>query len=523
VKDFNPLSQQALFEPLPSERLEQFNKDFLIEFIKEQQKVNDAIIRDNNRLRELVALQKQATLLVGEQYIVLRNKIFGKSSERSPHETSGGQKPEREKKKRVLLPSERYPDALLVEQDIDFKEPPVCDCCGDRMWKSGMTEDSEHLTVIPKKYVVVRQKRHKYECRKCHGDIQTAPLPPRIKEGSSYSDEMIIDVATTKYCDLIPIERYAAIAARGGLEGLPPQSLIESTHYLADFVKGAYEKLRGEVVAAKVLHADETPHRMLEGDWKSHWYLWGFSTRSASYFECHNTRSGDVASGLLTNAQCEHLVSDVYTGYGKAVRVSNQDRQARGLPCITHVYCNSHARRYFKQGGDRSPKEAEFFIAQYREVYRLEDLAKDKPPDEVWALRQEMKPYFKSMKQRAIEAVGSYSSKSLIAKAMKYFVRNYEGLTRFLDNPDLPIDNNPQERLMRNPVIGRKTWYGTHSKLGARTAAILFSLVESCKLNKINPKEYFRDLVAALHRGEAAFTPAEYKAKITQPEAAPKL
>ena len=77
---------------------------------------------------------------------------------------------------------------------------------------------------------------------------------------------------------------------------------------------------------------------------------------------------------------------------------------------------------------------------------------------------------------------------------MGYFLKNYDGLTRFLINSELPIDNNPAERLLRSPVVGRKTWYGTHSKRGAETSAILFSLVGSCKLNQINPREYFKKL-----------------------------
>src|SRR5580692_2111257 len=96
---------------------------------------------------------------------------------------------------------------------------------------------------------------------------------------SSYSDEMIVDVALSKYCDLIPIGRYAAMAARGGVKDLPPQSLIELTHSFADFVSGAYARIKQGVLASRVLHADETPHRMLEGSDKKSWYLWGFSTQ----------------------------------------------------------------------------------------------------------------------------------------------------------------------------------------------------------------------------------------------------
>lgn len=104
----------------------------------------------------------------------------------------------------------------------------------------------------------------------------TAPAPPRIKEESTYSDEMAIDVAMTKYCDLVSIERYSKMAEREGLPGLPPQSLIESTHSLASFVRGAYVRLKSEITAAPALHADETPHRMLEGDKRSIWFLWDF-------------------------------------------------------------------------------------------------------------------------------------------------------------------------------------------------------------------------------------------------------
>jgi transposase len=378
------------------------------------------------------------------------------------------------------------------------------------MLDSGMTEDSEFLTVIPAQYLVIRQKRHKYRCGKCHGDIQTAPAPPRIKSGSSYSDEMMVDVALTKYCDLIPIERYSAIAGRAGLKDLPPQSLIESSHYVAEFVRSAYDRLKLEITKEKVLHADETPHKMLEGDKKSNWYLWGFSGLKTSYFEIHDTRSGDVASELLKDSNCEFLVSDVFSGYGKAVKDTNAYREEKKQPKIKNVYCNAHARRKFKDAKDRFPDEAKFFMGQYEKIYKLEGEAKEDKPDQIQTYRRQMAIYFDGMKSRAMANIAEYPSKSSIAKAMSYFLNNFKDLTLYLKNPELPIDNNPQERLLRNPVIGRKTWYGTHSIRGAETAATLFSLVESCKLNKINPREYFKKLIEDLHQGKTAYTPKEF-------------
>ena len=93
---------------------------------------------------------------------------------------------------------------------------------------------------------------------------------------------------------------------------------------------------------------------------------------------------------------------------------------------------------------------------------------------------------------------------------MSYFLKNYEDFICFTSVKDLPIDNNSQESLLRNPVIGRKTWYGTHSERGAKTAAILFSLVESCRLNKVNPREYFKNLVQDLHQDKNPYTPKDY-------------
>jgi len=501
--------QQNLFDPVPRHRLEMFSKEELIEFYEVQQRVIGQFQKHIQKLEALNQELSQKHLLIEEQYITIKSKLFGRSSERSsrkPSDESG----EKSKKKRVQLPSQRYPNLPLIEKHITLDQLPSCRCCGSQMEDSGMTEDSEYLTKIPAQYYVVVQMRHKYRCGKCHSNIKTAPTVPRIKEGSSYSDAMVIDVAMSKYCDLIPIERYAAIASRDGVKDLPTQSLIEGTHNLADLVEPSYNKVGVEVLESKLLNADETPQRMLEGDKKSNWFLWGFSTARSSYFECHDTRSGDVASKLLIKSKCEYLVSDVYSGYNKAVRETNEVRGQMKLPSIVNVYCNAHARRYFRQAGDRFPKEAQFFTDQYEQIYKIENLAKGKPPNEVLELRSQMKPYFKTIKDKCLADIASYSDKSGVARAMNYFLKNYQGLTRYLENPELPIDNNSQERLLRNPVIGRKTWYGTHSKRGAKTAAILFSLVESCKLNKINPREYFKKLVQDLHQGKPHYTPREY-------------
>jgi hypothetical protein len=315
---------------------------------------------------------------------------------------------------------------------------------------------------------------------------------------------MVVDVALSKYCDLIPMERYVQMAERGGVKGLPANTLIEGTHNLAEFLLPVYNKIKSEVMNSRVLHADETPHRMLEGDEKSNWYLWGFSTTSASYFEAHDTRSGSVAADIIKESQCEFLVSDVFSGYARAVTDSNVFRQEKNLPKIKNIYCNAHARRKFKESSQSFERESALFLWCYSKIYHLEK-NKDFKHRRKW-----QSLYYRVMERFGLKIKSAYSAKSSLVKAIDYFMNNYSELTCFLKHDEIPIDNNSQERLMRNPVIGRKTWYGTHSKKGAETNAVLFSLVESCKINKVNPRDYFRDIVHAIHERRAVFTPAEY-------------
>lgn len=469
------------------------------------------VVRENYRLRDLRITDHQLDLILQEQLDELRDKVFGRSSERYKKPVKDGEDnaPKPPPKPRVKKPSERYPNIPVREEFITLDPSPACPCCGEVMSDSGMTEDSEQLTVIPKKYEILRQMRAKFRCS-CHGSIVTAPAHDRIIDGSTYSDEMIQDVALSKYCDLIPIGRYVAMAERTGLVDLPPQSLIETTHQFADFVSGAYSLIKEGVMKLRVLGADETPHRMLEGDEKKSWYLWGFSTPLLCFLECRDTRSADVASDILLRSNCEILMTDVYAGYGKAVRIANEARTAAKLPLIRSAHCNAHARRYFFKAWPKY-KEAAFYLDHYHEIYQLNSKAKGQPPPTVLQLRAQMRPRFEAMKNKAFDELGGYPRNGKYGKALRYFLDNYAELTLFLDDVEVPIDNNGQERLLRDHVVGRKTWYGTHSKRGALTAAILFSLVETCKLNQVNPRKYFKHLVEDLLAGASPYTPADFK------------
>lgn len=498
--------EDILFKDYPEDRLNQLSKEELIILLRGERSLNKQLNTHIDKLHEKYLASEQKSFLLEEQAINIKHRLFGKSSEKSDKKFLPANKAKKDPRKRILLPSERYPNLDVIEKRVELDKIPMCPCCSKEMKDSGLTEDSEYLTVIPRRYFVVLQKRVKYRCSTCQDNLITVPAIPRIKAGSSYSDEMVVDVALSKYCDLIPVERYVQMADRGGVSGLPANTLIEGTHNLAEFLAPVFLKIKDEIMSSKVLHADETPHRMLEGDEKSNWYLWGFSTDKASYFEAHDTRSGSVAADIIKSSSCEFLVSDVFSGYSKAVSDSNHYRRENNLPEIRNIYCNAHARRKFKESSQSFDRESELFLWCYSKIYRLEKLKDFKNR------RQWQRHYYRVMERFALKIKNSYSSKSSLVKGIEYFLKNFDELTYFLKSTEIPIDNNSQERLMRNPVVGRKTWYGTHSKKGAETNAVLFSLVESCKLNQVNPRDYFRDIVHAIHEKRSIFTPNEYLA-----------
>jgi hypothetical protein len=153
----------------------------------------------------------------------------------------------------------------------------------------------------------------------------------------------------------------------------------------------------------------------------------------------------------------------VYSGYRKAIREANVLRSAEGRPQIRNAYCNAHARRYFFKAYPQYP-EAQFYLDHYHEIYRCEASAQGKPPPLILKARAQMRDRFELMKSKALEELPGYPRNGKYGKALRYLIEHIEGLTLFLEDEKVPIDNNRQERLLRSHVVGRKCWYGTHSE-----------------------------------------------------------
>lgn len=483
---------------------------------------------------ETIARQTETIRLQAEEIKLLKKKLYGSSSEKrnaskndenkgangdNESPISGGSTPidTGKKKKRIRTLSEQYPNAEVQEEVVGFDHIPMCVCCNEPMLDAGLEEVSEQLHTIPAKHIIIRKRRRKFRCRKGLSGLITTPLAPRIAPGSSLADSFIMWTALSKFLYLTPSERCARMVAQSGFNDFAPQLVLAGQHYCADYLRPVYRRLKREVQRCVILFADETTHRMLEGDESDRtWYLWGFTADGASYFEIHNTRSGEIAAKFLAESQCLYLMSDVYSGYIRAVREANVIRRAQGRPEIVMLFCNSHSRRRFTEAAISYPDEAQFFIDQYKQIYRLEsELKLLTNPLSRQQKRAEMKAYFEEMKSIAHVLRETVSDKSTLARAIDYFHGNYKELTFFMSDPHLPIDNNVSERQLRCPVIGRKTWLGTHSERGSETTQILFTIFQSCNLAKVNPHHYLSSIVEALHKGDPPFTPKEYLSSLS--------
>lgn len=460
----------------------------------------------------------------------LRARLYGKSSEKTKKggdgNGSGSGKKAGNAVPRARLPSEQYPKAKIVEETIQESKPPQCPECQEEMTDSGLREISERLELIPMEIYIVRMNRVRYHCKCCQSAPYTAALPARIAPYTSLNDSVLIESAIAKFYDLIPTERFAKMLSRSCID-VSDKLILSAQNYLAQAYQAVYFMLKQEVITSRVIHVDESPHRMLERN-EGHyaWYLWSFCTPTSVYFEIHSTRAGSVSIDFLKESKARVLVSDVYSGYIRTIREINEERKSQGVEPLISAYCNDHARRYFFQAQEK--EAAQKAVELYDQIYLIEAKVKklilnpeyEEPENSAQALklRQSMDPLFEKIYDLSCEILLDHAPRSQIAQAAHYFLNNLAGLTVFLTNLEIPISNARAERSVRSPAVGRNTGLGTHSRKGAETTAILFSIFESCKLNEVNPREYCRDLAILYKTAQPLMTPYQYKIlKLTKP------
>ena len=428
--------------------------------------------------------------LVKEQLEALKKKVFAPSTEKRPHagdpEADAAPAPRRGHgpKAQPLLP-------VSTEMHTLGEEERICPVCQGHLEPMGeQTEDGEEITVIEASYQVVTHRRAKYRCR-CNAAVVTAPGPLKLTPGGRYSPEFAVHVAEAKYLDHLPLERQARAMGRKGLD-IDSQTLWDQIMALARHLRPSYVALGAKALASEVIFTDETHWRMLEGDAHRHWWTWCVASDEVAAYWIRNHRSKEAAATVLEG----------YAGILMSDGLSVYESVARGAPGITPVHCWAHVRRKYVDAESSYPEACQRAIELIGELYAIEREVPRLPrdaPEEAKAeavalhvrLRQERsRPIIKELRDWAYALLPATLPESSLAKAIAYMLKLWPGLTRFLDDVRIPLDNNAAERALRGVVVGRKNHYGSHSKLGAEVAAILYTLFESAKLAGVDPHRY---------------------------------
>ena len=456
-----------------------------------------------------------------QQVEQLRNKIFGRSSERrnkrKKNKRGKGGKP-KNSSQRTRLPSEQFPDARIQECTVGDPVPPQCFECKESMTDSGLRETAERIEHQPAEIYIQRTNRVRYHCKCCQVAPQTAALLPRLAPKTSLGDSFIIYACISKFFDLIPTTRSAKIMARGKT-AVSHALLLKGQSIMAFVLLAVYKAIGEEIKSSRVVLADETIHRQLEengGNWR--WYLWGFSNGKSVYFEVKDTRAGDVSIQFLMLAMALFLVSDAYSGYVRTIREINEVRQKQGLPLLQSCLCNDHCRRYWVKAESVS---AEKVLDLYEKIYWIEEQVQEllanpkyqepENRDKALEIRQTADPLFNQIHTISCEVLLESNEKSPEAVAARYFLNNAAGLTLYLRHIELPISNASTERSMRDPVVLRKVALGNHSQAGAEEAAVQLSVMGSCKMLGVSPTEYLEFTRTRYLNEEPLLTPYQYK------------
>lgn len=392
----------------------------------------------------------------------------------------------------------RKPLPAHLPREVRRHEPAGCLCpgCGGALHPIG--EDvSEVLEYEPAQFRVIRHVRPRFACRACES-IHQAPMPSLPIERGRPGPGLLAHVLVAKYCDHQPLYRQSAIYARSGVE-LDRSTLADWVGRATWLLQPLADRLAAHVFAGIKVHADDTPVPVLDpgrGRTKTG-RLWVYvrddrpcadtSPPSAAFFYSPD-RKGEHPAGHLQSFH-GFLQADAYAGFDRLYGAR-----------IVEVGCWSHARRkIFEVHESTKSSIAADALARIAELYRIETTIRGRPPDQRRAVRQEQsKPLLASLHAWLTAQLGRLPPKGRLAEAFRYALGHWTALTRFAGDGRLEIDNNRAENTLRGVSLGRKNWLFAGSDAGGARAAAVYSLIETCKLNGVDPFAWLRDVLARI-------------------------
>ena len=484
-------------------------------------KRNEELTKENEELRTvrktLEDALKRATIereYLQFQIDKLSRMLFGTSSEKLPARTDGthqlelfeeakreieleelqeGEELTRERKKRRgnrrPIPEDVHREQVVVDVDPELR---VCPDCGEEMECFG-TDTSEDLEYIPALLFVVEYILKKYACRKCQSGVVQATRPPRPIPKARPGAGLLAYVLVSKYQDHLPLHRLERIFGRHGME-LSRKTLCDWVQATAELLRPIVEAMKKKLLDASLLQADETSVRVKNQEVKgktSKAYIWTYGTPEGEVV--YDFTMGRSAAGPteFLGAYSGYLQSDSYSVY------KSLEKQGKTV----HVGCWAHARRRFYEAREEDPGFTKLVLTAIQRLFRIEREAKSEgiKGEELVALRQsESLPLLEGIKELLEAKRPEVVPESGIGDAIDYALGNWPALERYVEIPEAAPDNNAAERSLRGIVLGRKNWmFVGHPKAGPR-AAIILSLIETCRRLGVEPFKYLKSVISAL-------------------------
>ncbi|MCJ7451264.1 MAG: IS66 family transposase [Steroidobacteraceae bacterium] len=483
----------------------------------------DGIVAERDR----AARERDDALAQNERLLALLAKLrrmqFGRKSERLPEdqfnfafeeaETSIAANQAEAEKKSPKLRAKGIDERTKTRGKLPAHLPRIevviepaqsaCPCCRGAMVRIGQ-DVSDRLDVIPAQFRVLVTTRPKLACRACEGVVVQAPAPERLIPGGLPTEATVAHVLVSRYADHLPLYRQSQILARQGIE-IGRDTLASWVGTAANELKPVVERLREILLGSARLFADETTMPVLDpgrGRTKTGyaWAIarddrpWGGSDPPAVVFRYAPGRGREHAQKLLGDyaglVQC-----DGYAGY-KSLSCGES-----GGPTL--AFCWAHVRREFydlaKSGAAPIATEA---LRRIAELYAIETQVRGKAPDVRRAARQaRSKPLVAALFTWFEAQLARLPRRAPTAEKIRYALNHREGLERFLDDGRLDTDTNVVERAIRPVCLSRKNALFASGDDGGERWACTASLVETCKLNGVDPQRYFTDVLTRLVNG----------------------
>lgn len=394
------------------------------------------------------------------------------------------------------------PEGTVVKR---IEHPPVetsCTVCGSDLVQL-REEVTKIITFIPAHFELEEHARPVMACACCRESAPvTTPLPCGIQliPRSPVGVGLLTSILISKYQDHLPLYRQEEMFARLGYE-VPRKRMCEWLGALAELCQPLYKAMKREIVAENYLQADETTIKIQDNETtgKCHTgYFWGLSPpgKKLVYFHYADSRAGEVPRAVLSDFK-GILQTDLYAGYNE---VYVPEKAAR-------AGCWAHVRRKFIEVQKLAGKDVQVALELIAKLYKAEP--KSRETQVVHAARSTISA---ALITQLHGHLTSWSKRTLprspVQKAIQYALTQWQALTLFLTEPHVMLDNNLIENQMRPIALGRKNWLFAGSHEGAMRAAIFFSLINSCRINKLNTWTYFADVLPRLASARSEHLPA---------------